>query len=134
MLDFIVRTAITAVALYAALELVPQMHFTIGNDWWRLIAVAIVFGVINSLVKPIVKMAALPVRLLTLGLITFVINAAMLLLLAYVSTRIGLKFEIGAFPPKLDSDAIVGAVLGSIVVSVVSTALGVVDLGRRIVT
>jgi putative membrane protein len=134
MLDFIVRTAITAVALYAALELVPQMHFTIGNDWWRLIAVAIVFGVINSLVKPIVKMAALPIRLLTLGLITFVINAAMLLLLAYVATRIGLKFEIGAFPPKLDSDAIVGAVLGSIVVSVVSTALGVVDLGRRIVT
>ena len=134
MVDFIVRTAITAVALYVALELVPQMHLSIGHDWWKLIAVAVVFGIINSLVKPVVKMAALPVRLMTMGLISFVINAAMLLLVAYVATRIGLGFEIGAFPPKLDSEAIVGALLGAIVVSIVSTALGAVDFGRRLVT
>jgi putative membrane protein len=134
MVDFIVRTAITAVALYVALELVPQMHLEIGRDWWKLIAVAVVFGIINSLVKPVVKMAALPVRLMTMGLISFVINAAMLLLVAYVATRIGLSFEIGAFPPKLDSEAIVGALLGAIVVSIVSTALGAVDFGRRLVT
>ena len=134
MVDFIVRTAITAVALYVALELVPQMRLEIGRDWWKLIAVAVVFGIINSLVKPVVKMAALPVRLMTMGLISFVINAAMLLLVAYVATRIGLRFEIGAFPPKLDSEAIVGALLGAIVVSIVSTALGAVDFGRRLVT
>ena len=134
MIDFIVRTAITAAALWAAVELVPMIDFRFGNDWWKLVAVAVVFGVINSLIKPAVKLAALPVRLMTMGLVTFLINAAMLLLLAYISTQLDFDFTIGGFPPTLDADAIVGAVLGSIVVSVVSTVLGILDLGRRIVT
>lgn len=134
MIDFIARTAITAVALWAAVQFVPQIDFRFGNDWWKLAAVAIVFGLINSLIKPVVKLAALPVRLMTMGLVTFLINAAMLLLLAYISDQLKLNFTIGGFPPELDSDAIVGAILGSIVISVVSTVLGILDLGRRIVT
>jgi len=134
MVDFVVRTAITAAALWVAVELVPQIDFRFGSDWWKLALVAIVFGLINSLIKPVVKLAALPVRLMTMGLVTFVINAAMLLLLAYVAEQLSLDFTIGGFPPELDADAIVGAVLGSIVISVVSTVLGILDLGRRIVT
>ena len=134
MVDFAVRTAITAAALWAAVQFVPQIDFRFGNDWWKLAAVAIAFGLINSLIKPVVKLAALPVRLMTMGLVTFLINAAMLLLLAYVAEQFSLDFTIGGFPPELDSDAVVGAILGSIVVSVVSTALGILDLGRRIVT
>jgi putative membrane protein len=134
MVDFLVRTGITAAALWAAVELVPMIDFRFGDDWWKLAAVAIVFGLINSLIKPVIKLAALPVRLLTMGLATFVINAAMLLLLALVSEQLKLDFTIGGFPPELDSDAIVGSLLGSIVISIVSTVLGILDLGRRIVT
>jgi putative membrane protein len=134
MLDFIIRTAISAAALWAAVIVVPQIDFPVGGDWWKLAAVAIVFGLINSLIKPVIKLLSLPVRLLTMGLFTFVINAAMLLILAAVAEQLKLRFSIGGFPPKLDADAIVGAVLGAIVVSVVSTVLGIVDFGRRIVT
>jgi putative membrane protein len=133
MVDFIVRTAITAVALWVAVVVLPQIQFDIAGEWWQLVVIAIVFGLINSLVKPIVKLLALPIRLMTLGLISFVINAAMLLLLAWVAGQLDLSFRIGTFPPDLDIDALVGALLGSIIISVVSTVLGVFDRGRRAV-
>ena len=134
MFDFAVRTAITAVALWVAVQLVPQVHFDYGNDWWKLVAVALVFGVINSLIKPLVSAATFPIRLLTLGLVGLLINAGMLLLLAAVSDSLKLGFKIGGFPPTLDSDAIVGAIIAGVIVAVVTTILGLVDFGRRLVT
>ena len=74
MVDFIVRTAITAAALWAAVVLLPQLEFDLAGQWWQLIVISIVFGLINSLVKPIVKLLALPIRVMTLGLISFVIE------------------------------------------------------------
>ena len=133
MVDFIFRTAITAVALWVAVVVLPQIEFDIAGNWWQLVVIAIVFGLINSLVKPIVKLLALPIRLATLGLISFVINAGMLLLLAWVAGLFDLSFKIGGFPPNLDLDALIGALLGSIIISVVSTVLGVFDRGRRAV-
>jgi len=133
MVDFIFRTAITAVALWVAVVVLPQIEFDIAGNWWQLVVIAIVFGLINSLVKPIVKLLALPIRLATLGLISFVINAGMLLLLAWVAGLFDLSFKIGGFPPNLDLDALIGALLGSIIISVVSTVLGKFDRGRRAV-
>ena len=133
MVDFIFRTAITAVALWVAVVVLPQIEFDIAGNWWQLVVIAIVFGLINSLVKPIVKLLALPIRLATLGLISFVINAGMLLLLAWVGGLLDLSFKIGGFPPNLDLDALIGALLGSIIISVVSTVLGLFDRGRRAV-
>jgi len=133
MVDFIFRTAITAVALWVAVVVLPQIEFDIAGNWWQLVVIAIVFGLINSLVKPIVKLLALPIRLATLGLISFVINAGMLLLLAWVAGLFDLSFKIGGFPPNLDLDALIGALLGSIIISVVSTVLGLFDRGRRAV-
>ena len=133
MVDFIVRTAITAVALWVAVVVLPQIEFDIAGQWWQLVVIAIVFGLINSLVKPIVKLLALPIRLMTLGLISFVINAGMLLLLAWVAGLLDLSFKIGTFPPDLNLDALIGALLGSIIISVVSTVLGLFDRGRRAV-
>jgi len=133
MVDFIFRTAITAVALWVAVVVLPQIEFDIAGNWWQLVVIAIVFGLINSLVKPIVKLLALPIRLATLGLISFVINAGMLLLLAWVGGLLDLSFKIGGFPPNLDLDALIGALLGSIIISVVSAALEIYDRGRRAV-
>lgn len=134
MLDTAIRIVINAVGLWVALQIVPQLTFDYGDDWWKLLAVALVFAVVNSYIKPIVKLLSFPITILTLGLIGFVINAGMLLLTALVSDLFGLGFSIDSFPPDLTADALIGALLAAIIISIVSTALGLVNMGRRIIT
>ena len=133
MLDLILRILINAVGVYVATLVIPQIDFTVGNDWWKLLAVALNLARVNSYITPIVKLLSFPISFVTLGLIAFVINGAMLLLVALASNQLALGFKIGGFPPNLDADAIVGAILGSIVISIVSTALGLLNTGRKIV-
>ena len=84
--------------------------------------------------KPIVKALSFPLTLATLGLVSFLINAAMLLLAAWISTEVlKLHFTIADFPPTFSGDALIAAILGSIVISIVSTVLGLVNFGRRAV-
>jgi putative membrane protein len=132
-IDLAIRVLINAVGVYAAVQVIPQIEFDFGNDWWKLLAVALILALVNSYIRPIVKLLSIPISLVTLGLVAFVINGAMLLLVALVSNQFELGFRIGEFPPNLDADAIVGAILGSIVISIVSTALGLLNTGRRIV-
>jgi putative membrane protein len=132
-LDLAIRVLINAVGVFAATQVVPQIDFAVGSDWWRLIAVGLILALVNSYIRPIVKLLSIPVSFLTLGLVAFVINGAMLLLVALVSDQLGLGFRIGTFPPNLNADAIVGAVLAAIVISIVSTILGLLNTGRRIV-
>jgi putative membrane protein len=131
--DLIVKVLINAVAVYAAVLLVPQIVFSFGNDWWKLVAVALVLALINTYIKPIVKALSFPITLLTVGLFALVLNALLLLLVAFISDQFKLGFKIGDFPPKFTADAFVGALLGSIVISIVSTVLGMLDRGRRLV-
>jgi putative membrane protein len=131
--DLIVKVLINAVAVYAAVLLVPQIVFSFGDDWWKLVAVALVLALINTYIKPIVKALSFPITLLTVGLFALVLNALLLLLVAFISDQFKLGFKIGDFPPKFTADAFVGALLGSIVISIVSTVLGLLDRGRRLV-
>ena len=133
MVDLIVKVLINAVAVYAAVLLVPQIVFSFGNDWWKLVAVALVLALINTYIKPIVKALSFPITLLTVGLFALVLNALLLLLVAFISDQFKLGFKIGDFPPKFTADAFVGALLGSIVISIVSTLLGLVNRGRSLV-
>ena len=133
MVDLIVKVVINAVAVYAAVLLVPQIVFSFGDDWWKLVAVALVLALINTYIKPIVKALSFPITLLTVGLFALVLNALLLLLVAFISDQFKLGFKIGDFPPKFTADAFVGALLGSIVISIVSTLLGMLDRGRRLV-
>ena len=134
MIDLIIRVLINAIGVLAATLVIPQIKFQFGDDWWKLLAVALILALVNTYIRPIVKILAFPVSLLTLGLAAFIINGAMLLLVALASGQLSLGFKIGGFPPSLDLDAIVGAVLGSIVISIVSTVLGILNTGRKIVT
>jgi len=129
--DLLVKVIINAIAVYAAVKLVPQIHF--GDDLLKLLAVALILALINSYIKPILKMLSFPITLLTFGLFALVLNAALLLLVAYVSTQLHLGFKIADFPPAFTADAFVGALLGSIVISIVSTFLGLVNRGRGLV-
>jgi putative membrane protein len=119
--ELLVRIVINAAALLVAVKVVPQITFKFGNDWWKILVVALVFALVNSYIKPIVKALSFPISMLTLGLVAFVINAVMLLLVAFIVDQLKFGFKIGGFPPTVSADAIVGALLGAIVISVVST-------------
>ncbi|MEV6244750.1 phage holin family protein [Streptomyces sp. NPDC051742] len=121
MMNFVVKTLANAGALGVAVWLLsPDISLTgesTGEKALTLILVALVFGLVNFLVKPIVKLLALPLFILTLGLITLVINALMLLLTSWLADLFDLSFHVEGFWT---------AVLGGLIISVVSWALNVV--------
>ncbi|SRR2546422_545064 len=111
----LLRILINAAALWAATEIVPGVRHT--GPWTSLLLVALVFGVLNVLVRPILKLLTCPLILLTLGLFTFVINAVMLWLTGAISESLGLGFHVDGFVP---------AFLGALVVTIVALILSVI--------
>ena len=84
--------------------------------------VGVVFGVVNAVVRPVVKLFSLPFILLTLGLLIFVINALMLMLTSWLSEQLGLGFSVDGFWT---------AVVGALIITVVSWVLELVLPGDR---
>ncbi|MEO5939418.1 MAG: phage holin family protein [Candidatus Limnocylindrales bacterium] len=136
MVELIVKILVNAIALLVAVKVLEPsklLSFNFGNDWWKLLLVALVFALINTYIKPIVKALSMPIGLLSLGLIAFVINAAMLLAVAFVSGQLKLGFTVGDYPPNLlTSDTLVGAILGALIISVVSTVASVALSPRKL--
>jgi putative membrane protein len=133
--ELIIKVLVNAGALWIAVQVLPDelLSFEFGNDWWKLGAVALIFALVNSYIRPIVKALSFPIGLLTLGLVAFVINAAMLLLTAAVSDQFDLGFTVGDFPPTLTaSDTIVGAIAGALLISVVSTLVSMALAPRKL--
>lgn len=115
----LLKVVVTALALWVAC-LLPGIGIGAGDlakQAVTLIVVAIVFGVINAVLKPIIKTLGCAVYVLTLGLITFVVNGLLLLLTAWITGQLGFGFHVDGFW---------WAVFGSIVVSVVSFLLHLV--------
>lgn len=120
MKNFVVKTIANAGALAVAIWLVQDITLTGGSTGRKaltLILVALVFGLVNVVVKPVVKLLTLPLFILTLGLITLVVNALMLLLTSWLADVLDLSFHVDGFWT---------AVLGGLIVSIVSWALNVV--------
>jgi putative membrane protein len=129
----LVRLVINALALVAAVQLVPGIRLDYSRNPLALVAVALIFALINSYLKPIVRLLSLPISFLTLGLVGIAINVAMLLLLAYVSGELGLPFTIAGWPRgPFDLQVLVAALLASLVISVVSTILSLALAPARI--
>jgi putative membrane protein len=124
MRGFLIGTVATAIAFAVMTYLLPNIDFT--GDFPQLLLLALVAGVANGLIKPIVRLLSLPVRMATLGLFSFVINAGMLLLVAWLSGQFDIPFSIAGFPPDLSVEAFAWAVMGSVVLSVISTVIGIV--------
>ncbi|AVZ74061.1 hypothetical protein SLUN_19735 [Streptomyces lunaelactis] len=119
MKNFLVKTIANAAALLVAIWILQDITLTgdsTGKKAWTLILVALLFGVVNFLVKPVVKLLTLPLFILTLGLITLVINALMLLLTSWLADLFDLNFHVEGFWT---------AVLGGLIISVVSWAMNV---------
>ncbi|MCL7379554.1 phage holin family protein [Streptomyces sp. 35G-GA-8] len=120
MMNFLVKTIANAGALAVAIWLIQNITLTgdsTGKKALTLVLVAVLFGVINFIVKPVVQLLTLPLFILTLGLFTLVINALMLLLTSWLADKLDLSFHVEGFWT---------AVLGGLIISIVSWALNVV--------
>jgi putative membrane protein len=129
MRGFVVGTLVTAVAFWVLAVVLPSYTgfdlVTYEGDAIGLVVLAVVFGVVNGLIGPIVRLLALPLRLMTLGLIGFVINAGLLLLTAWIADLMNVGLTVGDFPPDLLSvNTFIAAVVGAIILSVISSLIG----------
>ena len=116
-MSFLVRILVNALALAVATWLLAGITLTGASHTGRAVSLVLatgVFGVVNAVVRPVVKLLSLPFIILTLGLLLLVINGLMLLLTGWLSERLGLAFEVDGFGT---------AVLGALVVTVVTWAL-----------
>lgn len=109
---FILRLVATAVALWVAVLVVPGITYTGGAI--GLLGVAVVFGVVNAVIRPILKLLTCPLVVLTLGLFVFILNALMLWLTSELALALGIGFDVTDFW---------AALLGAIIVGLVSTVL-----------
>jgi putative membrane protein len=139
MLDLVVKVAVNAAALLVAANVVPEFtlsfHTDKPEDWLKIAVIALVFALVNSYIKPIVRTLAMPIGFLTMGLVAFVINAAMLLGTAWIVYQVktlNIGFTLGHYPPSWGYEAIGCAVVAAIVVSIVSTILNIILVPRKI--
>ena len=120
MYKFLIRWAINAVALYVAVAVVPGIQAQSSN-WLSYIWLALIFGVINALLNPLLKLLTCPLILLTLGLFTLVINTFLFYLAGYIGEAFGVGFTV---------DGVWSAFLGSIIVTIVSVVLSLIFKGE----
>lgn len=120
MTNFLIRTGVNAVALWVAAILLDGIVLaeddtTFASKFTTIILVALIFGVVNAVVKPIAKVLAFPAIVLTLGLFTFIVNAFLLQLTEWIADPLGLSFVITKFWWD--------AVLGALIITLVSMVL-----------
>ena len=128
MIRFFVSTSINALALWVATILIPAITLTPygGEGLWQRIGsfllVGAIFGLVNALIAPIIKVLAFPLYILTFGLISFVINGALLLFVAWLSSQIGSDiFTIDGFTSEgLTIESMGWAILGAVIISIAS--------------
>ncbi len=109
---FVLRLLLNAAALWVALRLVSGI--TYDGGWVGFLGVALVFGVVNAVVKPLLTLFSIPFILLTLGLFIFVVNALALWITSGLSGALGLGFHVSGFG---------AAFLGALVVSLVNLVM-----------
>lgn len=121
------RIGINALALWLTALVVPGIHLgeedpSLANRLVTILLVAVVFGLVNAFMKPVVTFFSLPFILLTLGLFTIVINALMLVVTAWLAGGLGLDFTVDSF--------FWSAILGALVLSFVSMLLSTFEPAR----
>ena len=128
MIRFLVSSIISAGAIWLVTFLIPAVTLTPygGDGLWQTIGsyllVGAIFGLINAIIAPVVKVLAFPLYVLTFGLISFVINGALLLFVAWLSTQIGADIlTIEGFTTEgLTIESLGWAILASIIISISS--------------
>ncbi|MFI5494323.1 phage holin family protein [Actinoplanes sp. NPDC051859] len=117
-MGIIIRLVITAVSLWIATLVIDGIRLTtdsVPGKAGALLAVAVIFGIVNAVLRPIIKMVGCGFYVLTLGLISLVVNGLLFMLTSWIAGRLDLPFEVANFWPS--------AVLGALLVGVVSWVL-----------
>jgi len=117
---FFLRLLINAAALWVATRLVSGVTFT--GDWLPFLGVALVFGIVNTFIGPVVKILSIPFIIFTLGFFLLVVNGLLLWLTSSLSGALGLGFHVSGFW---------AAFFGALVVSIVSTLLTIMVGGSK---
>ena len=125
MTKFIIRWVINAVALYAAIYLLAGRGVTFTGNWVSIVWLALIFGLINAFLRPLLSILTCPLIILTLGLFTLLINTLLFWLTGVIGQSFNLGLSVNGFWP---------AFLGGLIVSVVSIVLSMFlhDGGRRV--
>ncbi|HSL25087.1 MAG TPA: phage holin family protein [Acidimicrobiia bacterium] len=110
-MNFVIKVLVNAAALWVAARIVPGIDLT--GDIWQILLIALVFGLVNAFLKPLLKLLSLPVLIVTLGLFAIIINVILLAITA-------------ALMEGLTIDGFLAALLGSLVISVVGAVLNAV--------
>ena len=123
-MDRVIQILVNAAALYVAVLLVPNLDFAFEPEGalLKFILVAVIFGLVNAYVKPILRIFTLPITIITLGLFLLVLNALMLLLTGAISGELALGLTVADF---------VAALLGAIVISLVGMVLSIIISAGR---
>ena len=114
MLRFLASWIIDAIALVVAAWIIPGINFA---DWVAVAVMAVIIGLVNALIRPLVLFVTCCVNVITLGLFTLVVNALMLLFAGWIAQQFNVGFFVDGFIP---------AFLGAIVISLVSFVLNLV--------
>jgi putative membrane protein len=111
-MKLLLRWLFAAIAIFVAVKLLPGIYF--NGPWWQLGIVALIFGLLNALVRPVLTLLTCPLIILTLGLFTLIINATMLWLTAQAADALGINFRVNGFW---------SAFWGGLVISIISCLL-----------
>jgi len=112
----VIRWAINAVALFAAIQIVPGIEAQ-NTEWGAIFGLALIFGLVNALISPLLKLLTCPLIILTLGFFTLFINTLIFYLAGQVGTWFGIGFDVAGFG---------AAFLGGLVTSIVSIFLNLI--------
>jgi putative membrane protein len=119
---FLTRLIVNAGALYLAV-LILSPHIVMQNEkWWAFLVLALIFGLVNALIRPLLMIASCPLIVLSLGLGTLVVNTVMFLLAGWIGSQVEMGFII---PENQFWFAFLGALIVSIVSFILSRILGV---------
>ena len=127
LLDLLLRVVINGIALILAVQFVPDVKAP--TDILKLIVLAIIFGLVNAYLRPLVKALSLPLTLVTFGLVGLVINVAMVIVAAAISDNLKLGFALGGWPltdPSIGFDTLIAAFLVSLLMSIVAAVVALV--------
>ncbi len=120
-MGILIRLAISAVALWISTLILPGITINTDSTLTKvgtLLVVAVIFGVVNAVLRPIIKVLGCWAYVLTLGLMALVVNGALLLLTSLIASKLGLPFHVRDFWPT--------AVLGALLIGVISWVLNLI--------
>lgn len=123
MIGIVAKLVGTGLALWVTTRIYTDISFGSRVSIVTVLVVAAIVGVVNAFLKPALKTLSFPLSIMTLGLFGVVINGVLLLIVAWIATELHRHFTVGGFPPHLGPSAILAAIIGGVVLSLVSALI-----------